>query len=98
MLLAYIDEIGETGAFVPRDHGHYNTSPAFGYAGFIIPEGRAQDFGAVFDRETRTVFKRLIEQQTTPAVGNRRERRCSPCALRRHTRASCESSITSCAL
>lgn len=66
MLLAHIDEIGETGAFVSRDHGHYNTSPAFGYAGFIIPEGRARDFGAVFDRETRTVFKRLIEQEDYP--------------------------------
>lgn len=37
MLLAYIDEIGETGAFVARDHPKFKTSPAFGYAGFIIP-------------------------------------------------------------
>ncbi|MCT1777045.1 DUF3800 domain-containing protein [Brachybacterium sp. p3-SID957] len=72
MLLAYIDEIGETGAFVSRDHDHYSTSPAFGYAGFIIPEGKARDFGAVFDGEKRTVFKRLIEQADHPGRWERK--------------------------
>lgn len=72
MLLAYIDEIGETGAFVSREHRRFNTSPAFGYAGFIIPEGAARDFGATFDREKRTVFKRLIEQADHPGRWERK--------------------------
>lgn len=36
MLLAYIDEIGEPGAFVAPDHRRFNTSAAFGYGGFVI--------------------------------------------------------------
>lgn len=40
MLLAYIDEVDETGAFVSRDHSRYKTSPAFGYAGFASMWGR----------------------------------------------------------
>jgi len=48
MLLAYIDEIGETGAFVSHDHPKFNTSPAFGYAGFVIPAVNARRFGAAF--------------------------------------------------
>lgn len=37
MLLAYIDEIGATGAFVNHDQEKYSDSPAFGYGGFILP-------------------------------------------------------------
>ena len=37
MLLAYIDEIGATGAFVNHDQEKYSDSPALGYGGFIIP-------------------------------------------------------------
>lgn len=57
MLLAYIDEIGETGAFVSRDHARFNTSPAFGYAGFVIPEQNARHFGALFAADKAAVFK-----------------------------------------
>lgn len=56
MLLAYIDEIGEPGAFVSHDHSKYGTSAAFGYAGFIIPEDEARGFGASFQREKVTLF------------------------------------------
>ena len=35
MLFAYIDEIGEAGAFISKDHKRFNTSPVFGYAGFV---------------------------------------------------------------
>lgn len=61
MLLAYIDEIGETGAFVARDHPRFNTSPAFGYAGVILPADAARQFGAIFADEKRRVFKTEIE-------------------------------------
>ena len=38
MLIAYIDEVGEAGAFISKDHKRFNTSPVFGYAGFVIHE------------------------------------------------------------
>lgn len=38
MLIAYIDEVGEAGAYVSKTNENYNTSPVFGYAGFVIPE------------------------------------------------------------
>ncbi|MDO5728684.1 MAG: DUF3800 domain-containing protein [Actinomycetaceae bacterium] len=56
MLIAYIDEIGEPGAFVDITHERYNTSPAFGYGGFIIPARRARDFGAQFSYEKKRLF------------------------------------------
>ncbi len=46
MLLAYIDEIGSSGAFVHPSHQRFSDSPAFGYGGFIIPEENAREFGA----------------------------------------------------
>lgn len=56
VLLAYFDEIGETGAFVARDHPRFNTSPAFGYAGFVIPESAARGFAAEFARKKQQLF------------------------------------------
>ena len=38
MLIAYIDEVGEAGAFISKDHRRFKTSPVFGYAGFVVPE------------------------------------------------------------
>lgn len=60
MLLAYIDEIGETGAFVSHDHPKFRTSPAFGYAGFVIPAADARRFGAAFVANMRALFKTEI--------------------------------------
>ena len=56
MLLAYIDEIGETGAFVSKSDARYKTSPAFGYAGFVIPAEKARKFGSIFVQEKRSLF------------------------------------------
>lgn len=56
MLLAYIDEIGEPGAYVAKDHPRFNTSPAFGYAGFVIPENSARHFSKQFVEEKRRQF------------------------------------------
>ncbi|TDQ01918.1 MULTISPECIES: DUF3800 domain-containing protein [unclassified Leifsonia] len=61
MLLAYIDEIGEPGAFVARDHDRFNTSPAFGYAGFILPDDQARPFGSVFNQNKRSLFAQDME-------------------------------------
>lgn len=66
MLLAYIDEIGEPGAFVSHDDKRFNTSPAFGYAGFIIPAHRAREFGARFTAEKKTRFSHEIANARNP--------------------------------
>lgn len=72
MLLAYIDEIGEPGAFISRDHPKFNTSPAFGYAGFILPEGSARPFGAEFHARKRELFRTEIEQADHPGRWERK--------------------------
>lgn len=61
MLLAYIDEIGETGAFVSRTDRRFNTSPAFGYGGFIIPAANSRRFGSEFTIEKRRRFAHEFE-------------------------------------
>lgn len=66
MLLAYIDEIGETGAFVSKDDPRFNTSPAFGYAGFVLPATAARRFGMWFTEEKRKVFATEIRTSTHP--------------------------------
>ncbi|MFI2234504.1 MULTISPECIES: DUF3800 domain-containing protein [Actinomycetes] len=72
MLLAYIDEIGETGAFVSRDDARYKTSPAFGYAGFLIPEDKARPFGGIFTRAKQKLFKTELEQAEHPGRWERK--------------------------
>lgn len=62
MLLAYINEIGEPGAFVSKGHPRYKTSPVFGYAGFIIDESKAHDFEQHFTFEKLKMFKNHMEQ------------------------------------
>lgn len=62
MQLVYLDEVGETGAFVSHDDKRYNTSPVFGYAGFVIPEGSAREFSQRFVQAKRMLFKTEIEQ------------------------------------
>ncbi|NLT30538.1 MAG: DUF3800 domain-containing protein, partial [Propionibacterium sp.] len=66
MLLAYIDEIGEPGAFVSPDHPRFNTSPAFGYAGFVVPETEARDFGALFTSRKRELFRTEMARSDHP--------------------------------
>ena len=48
MLIAYLDEIGDSGAFVAADHARYKTSPAFGYAGYLLPDNKVRHFGSEF--------------------------------------------------
>lgn len=72
MLLAYIDETGEPGAYVSPDHPRYRTSPAFGYAGFVIPEDAAWEFGVRFSREKATVFATEIRAAEHPGRWERK--------------------------
>lgn len=66
MLLAYIDEIGESGAFVSYEDKKYRTSPAFGYAGFIIPARHSREFGSIFTKEKRQRFKKELALADNP--------------------------------
>lgn len=66
MLLAYIDEIGEPGAYVGPDHPRFRTSPAFGYAGFVMPESAARGFGAKFTALKRQLFASEIDRAKHP--------------------------------
>ncbi|MBD3779613.1 MAG: DUF3800 domain-containing protein [Micrococcales bacterium] len=72
MLLAYIDEIGETGAFVSRDDPRFNTSPAFGYAGFVVPAESARLFGAAFQAAKRTLYREEIALAPHPGRWERK--------------------------
>lgn len=72
MLLAYIDEVGEPGAFVSRSHPKYNTSPAFGYAGFCIPASSARRLGEVFTWEKRKLFASEIALSEHPGRWERK--------------------------
>lgn len=72
MLLAYLDEIGETGAFVSHDHSRFNTSPAFGYAGFVIPHEHARAVGAAFHRAKKTLFATELADVEDPGRWERK--------------------------
>ncbi|CAN5220191.1 DUF3800 domain-containing protein [soil metagenome] len=72
MMLAYIDEIGETGAFVAKDDPRYNTSPAFGYAGFVIPAENARAFGSDFTHEKRALFATELKGCDNPGQWERK--------------------------
>jgi hypothetical protein len=72
VLLAYIDEIGETGAFISREHPRFNTSPAFGYAGFVVSADRARQFGARFQREKQVLYRREIAHADHPGRWERK--------------------------
>lgn len=67
MLLGYIDEVGETGAFVSRQDPRYKTSPAFGYTGFLIPAENARAFGSEFTKQKRIRFSTEIVNAPNPA-------------------------------
>lgn len=72
VLLAYIDEIGETGAFVARGHPRFSTSPAFGYAGFVLPDDRARQLGTIFTEEKRRIFRSEIDDAEHPGRWERK--------------------------
>lgn len=72
MLLAYIDEIGEAGPYVSKDHPRFNTSPAFGYAGFVLPERSARKFGTIFTNEKRKLFANELRNVAHPGRWERK--------------------------
>ena len=55
MLVAYLDEVAEAGAFVSKMHKNYNGSPAFGYAGFVIPSDQVRGTSQYFTEKKRAI-------------------------------------------
>lgn len=56
MLLAYLDEFGHIGPFIATDHPRFNTHPAFGYAGFVIPAVNVRAFAAYFEERKQNLL------------------------------------------
>ncbi|MEW6875104.1 DUF3800 domain-containing protein [Trueperella pyogenes] len=69
MLVAYLDEIGETGAFVSKSHRRFNTSPAFGYGGFVISSDHVTSMSKLFSHNMRTLFKEEYENSVSSGDG-----------------------------
>ena len=65
MLVAYLDEVAEAGAFVSKTHKNYNGSPAFGYAGFVIPSDQVRVMSQYFTEKKRRLFAHLIPSNAT---------------------------------
>lgn len=72
LLLAYLDEVGEPGAYVSRDHPKFNTNPVFGYAGFVIPERTARSYGRHFTEAKRRVFAKELSGVDHPGRWERK--------------------------
>lgn len=68
MLLAYIDEIADFGAFVSSDDKKYRGFPAYGYGGFVIDENHARSLGSYFTTQKRRLFKNELEETDNPAI------------------------------
>lgn len=66
MLLAYLDEVAAPGCFVSKDHPKFNDCPAFGYAGFVIPEKSSREFGAFFTKNKRELFPDDVAKAENP--------------------------------
>lgn len=95
MLLAYIDEIGETGAFISREDPKFNTSPAFGYAGFIIPKKTPANSEPSSPATRAACSKAKLRRQVTPVSGNVKGQTSSARIRRLNSLSSCASSTGS---
>lgn len=72
MLVAYLDEVAEAGAFVSKAHKNYNGSPAFGYAGFVISSDQVRAMSQCFTEKKRRLFAHLIPQDATAGTWERK--------------------------
>ena len=72
MLLAYLDEVAEPGAFVSKSHRHYNGSPAFGYAGLVVPDSEVRAVSQTFTEKKRSLFAHQIPEGSTAGLWERK--------------------------
>lgn len=62
VLLAYLDEFGHIGPYISAQHAKFNTHPAFGYAGFVIPAQNVRAFGGYFEHIKEKLLAFEIQQ------------------------------------
>lgn len=72
MLVAYLDEVAEVGAFVSKTHRNYNGWPAFEYAGFVIPSDQVRVMSQYFTEKKRRLFAHLIPVEATAGTWERK--------------------------
>lgn len=72
ILLAYLDEVAEPGAFVSKSHRHYNGSPAFGYAGLVVPDSEVRAVSQTFTEKKRSLFAHHIPEGSTAGLWERK--------------------------
>ena len=72
MLVAYLDEVAEAGAFVSKTHRNYNGWPAFGYAGFVISSNYVRAMSQYFTEKKRRLFAHLIPVEATAGTWERK--------------------------
>lgn len=72
MLVAYLDEVAEAGAFVSKTHRNYNGWPAFGYAGFVISSNYVRAMSQCFTEKKRRLFAHLIPIEATAGTWERK--------------------------
>ena len=61
-LIAYLDEFGHIGPYLAYDHPRFNTHPAFGLGGFVIPFEAVREFSTFFFQSKSRLLKWEIEQ------------------------------------
>ncbi len=72
MLLAYLDEVAEPGAFVSKSHRYYNGSPAFSYAGLVVPDSEVRAVSQTFTEKKRSLFAHHIPEGSTAGLWERK--------------------------
>ena len=58
----YLDEFGHLGPYVGRSGPRHNTSPVFGFAGYIMPAEAVRGFGTWFFQRKGELFARPMAQ------------------------------------
>lgn len=70
---AYLDEFGHVGPYVSRSDPRHNTSPVFGFAGFIMPAEAVRGFGTwVFKRKGELFARPMAQSSKHPATWERK--------------------------
>ncbi|MYE82324.1 MAG: DUF3800 domain-containing protein [Gammaproteobacteria bacterium] len=68
-LFAYLDEFGDIGPYIGRQHPKYNESPVFGLAGFVLPAEVVRGFGTwFFQRKCELLAFEIERSGTHPAL------------------------------
>ena len=66
---AYLDEFGHVGPYGARSDPRYNTSPVFGFAGYIMPAEAVRVFGTLFFGRKGELFARsMVQSPKHPAT------------------------------